>query len=152
MGGVTLVQMSNTTRDPALVHAYRQTEFRVVDQGFAFTLRIDQHCPELIARLAHFGVTEAAYLTAWNPRSESTAIARNKAAQRTLEAEVAYRGWRFLFGEGVGSDGIWPAEPSLLVLGIPFEAACGLGRKYGQNAIVTVRVDEGAVPRLVLLV
>ena len=152
MGGVTLVQMSNTTLDPALVHAYRRTEFRVADQGFAFTLRIDQHCPELIACLAHFGVTEAAYLTAWNPRSAPTTMARNKAAQRALEAEVASRGWRFLFGEGVGTDGSWAPEPSLLVVGISFEAACGLGRKYGQNAIVMARVDEGAVPKLVLLV
>jgi Protein of unknown function (DUF3293) len=52
----------------------------------------------------------------------------------------------------VGTDGSWAPEPSILVLGISFESACGLGRKYGQNAIVTARVDEGAVPKLVLLV
>ena len=102
--------------------------------------------------MQHFRATQAAYLTAWNPRSEPTTIARNEAAQRALEAEVAARGWRFLYGEGAGCDGGWALEPSLLVLAIPFDAACGLGRKYGQNAIVCARSDDGAVPQLVLLV
>jgi len=35
-------------------------------------------------------------------------------------------------------------------LGISREAACALGRKFGQNAIVFV--DEDAIPRLEMLV
>ena len=144
--------MADTTLEPGLIDHYRRTEYRVADQGFSFTMRIDQPCAALLECMKHFLVTEAAYLTAWNPRSEPTTMARNQAAQRALEAEVVSRGWRPLFGEGVGTDGSWAPEPSLLVLGISIEAACGIGRKYGQNAIVAARADEEAVPRLILLV
>jgi hypothetical protein len=137
--------------DPDLVEHYRRTEYRVADSGFAFTLRVDQPCAALLECMRHFQVTAVAYLTAWNPGSEPTADARNEAAQRALEEEIASRGWRFLYGEGVGADASWAPEPSLLVLGIPLEAACGLARKYGQNAIVTARPEDGAVPKLVLL-
>lgn len=144
--------MVTTTLDPGRIDHYRRTEYRVADAGFTFTMQIDAPCEALLECMQHYQVTDAAYLTAWNPRSEPTDTARNQAAQRALEAEVAARGWRSLFGEGVAQDGGWPAEPSILVLGISLEAARGVGRKYGQNAIVTVRSDDGAVPRLVLLV
>ena len=138
--------------NPTLVEHYRRTEYRVADGGYNFTLHIDQACAVLLDCLQHFNVTEAAYLTAWNPRSEPTSSARNEAAQRALASEVLERGWRLLYGEGVGADASWAPEPSLLVLGIAFDAACGLGRKYGQNAIVYARAAGGAVPQLVLLV
>jgi hypothetical protein len=138
--------------DSSLVEQYRRTEYRVADEGYSFTLHVDQACSALLECLRHFKVTEAAYITAWNPRSEPTSSARNEAAQRALASEVLERGWRLLYGEGVGADAGWPPEPSLLVLGIAFEAACGLGRKYGQNAIVYARAAGGAVPQLVLLV
>lgn len=136
----------------SLLEHYRRTEYRVAGSGYAFTLHIDQPSAELLACMRQFQVAEVAYLTAWNPRSEPTPAARNEAAQRTLEAEVAARGWRFLYGEGVGLDPAWPPEPSLLVLGMSLDAARGLGRKYGQHALVYARADEGAVPQLVLLI
>ena len=138
--------------EPTLVEHYRRTEYRVADGGYSFTLHVDQVCAALLDCMQHFKVTEAAYITAWNPRSEPTSSARNEAAQRALASEVLERGWRLLYGEGVGADARWAPEPSLLVLGIAFEAACGLGRKYGQNAIVYARAAGGAVPQLVLLV
>ena len=138
--------------NPTLVEHYRRTEYRVADGGYSFTLQIDQACAALLDCMRHFKVTEAAYITAWNPRSEPTSSARNEAAQRALASEVLERGWRLFYGEGVGADASWAPEPSLLVLGIAFEAACGLGRKYGQNAIVYARAAGGAVPQLVLLV
>jgi hypothetical protein len=39
-------------------------------------------------------------------------------------------------GEGIGDDGVWPPERSVLVLGIEREAALQLGRRFGQRAIV----------------
>ncbi len=138
--------------DPTLVEHYRRTEYRVADAGYAFTLHVDQACAALLECMQHFKVSAAAYITAWNPRSEPTSSARNEAAQRALASEVIERGWRLLYGEGVGADASWAPEPSLLVLGIAFDAACGLGRKYGQNAIVYARAAGGAVPQLALLV
>jgi hypothetical protein len=39
-------------------------------------------------------------------------------------------------GEGIGVDGTWPPERSILVLGIEREAAVQLGGRFGQVAIV----------------
>jgi len=52
---------------------------------------------------------------------------------------------------GVGRDprGEWPAEPSVLVLGISRREAEILGRSYEQNAVVFV--ERGGAPELVLL-
>ena len=39
-------------------------------------------------------------------------------------------------GEGIGDDGTWPPERSLLVLGIDHAGAVQLGHRFGQRAIV----------------
>jgi hypothetical protein len=144
--------MPDTTLDPALIEAYRRTSFRVTDAGFSFAMSIDQPCEALLECMRRCNVTEAAYFTAWNPRSEPTPRQINEAAQRELEARLQSQEWHFLAGEAVGSDGSWLPEPSILVLGMPAATASALAREYGQNAMVTARVDHGAVPRLVLLI
>ena len=144
--------MTDTTLDPVLIEAYRRTSFRVADAGFSFAMHIDRPCEALQECMRRCNVTEAAYFTAWNPRSEPTPREINEAAQRELEAKLRSQGWRFLAGQGVGSDGNWPPEPSILVLGMPAATASALAREYGQNAIVTARADDGANPKLVLLV
>ena len=129
--------------------AYRRTDFRVAERGWDFVLRIDE--PSSVLALCHeaFGVTRSAYLTAWNPRSEPTALEINQSAQRALEAELTAAGFSWLRGEGVDPSGQWPGEPSVLVLGIAAEDAARLGRAYGQNAIVVAGRD--AVARLVMV-
>ena len=47
-------------------------------------------------------------------------------------------------GEGIGDNGTWPAEQSVLVLGIELEHAVQLGRRFGQRAIVYGRVGGRA--------
>ncbi len=135
----------------ALINAYRRTHYHVADQRQSFTMMIDQPCGALQECLRRFQVAEAAYVSAWNPRSEPTDTATNDRAQRALLAEIAMHGWVALQGEGIDPAGQWPPEPSVLVLGIPRARACELGRSYGQNAIVIVNTDDGAVPRLMLL-
>jgi hypothetical protein len=135
-----------------LVSAYRRTHYRVADQGYAFTLLIDQPCLALQECMVRTQVSEAAYVTAWNPRSVPTSQEANDMAQRSLLAELATQDWPLLHGAGVDPDGHWPPEPSLLILGISREQASELGRSYGQNAIVAASVSDAATPRLVLLV
>lgn len=133
----------------ALVAAYRRTEFRVADRGWAFVLCVDEPSSVLAACHEAFGVTRSAYITAWNPRSEATSREVNEAAQARLEAELASAGLSFLRGEGVDPSGEWSGEPSVLVLGISGDEAQRLGRTFGQNAIVVAGRD--ALARLVML-
>ncbi|MGH8720503.1 MAG: DUF3293 domain-containing protein, partial [Burkholderiales bacterium] len=52
-------------------------------------------------------------------------------------------------GEGRDPQQEWPAEPSVLVVGIARAEAEVLGRGYEQNAIVFV--EKGKAPELVML-
>ena len=56
-------------------------------------------------------------------------------------------GFCFYHGEGKGDDGAWPAEPSLLILGVGEDEAAALARRFGQAAFVYG--DRGAAARLV---
>ena len=129
--------------------AYRRTEFRVADRGWSFVLKVDQPSSVLAACHEAYGVTCSAYLTAWNPCSEPTALEINRSAQLRVETELTAAGLPFIRGEGVDPSGRWPGEPSVLVLGISGDDAQRLGRAYGQNAIVAAGQD--AVARLVIL-
>jgi hypothetical protein len=120
---------------PELERAYRATAYRVEGPDGRFSIHIGQTCPELDALLTLTHTTTWAYITACNPRSVPTADAQNQARQRELEERVRAR-FRFYRGEGVGDDGKWPPEPSLLVLGIDGDTAARLGREFGQHAVV----------------
>ncbi len=66
-----------------------------------------------------------------------------------METELRADGLLLIAGVGVDPTGEWPAEASVLVLGITLERAIGVGHRYGQNAIVWM--DGDAVPQLVFL-
>ena len=128
---------------PALIAAYQQAEYVVHGRC---TLRIGRRSPALDALLDEHGAASAAFVTAANPRSEKRSEAENRAALAALEASLA---WPFYRGEGRDPDGEWPAEPSLLVVGIARGEAEALGRALDQNAIVFA--ERGGAPELVLL-
>jgi hypothetical protein len=121
----------------ALLEAYRRTTFVVADTpNGRLSLRVGQHCAELEALLAIHGVTTWAYVTAFNPGSLPLSAEENAGRQRRLVSSVARLGLASYPGEGVGDDGRWPPEPSLLILGITREAAGKLGSEFGQLAVV----------------
>lgn len=99
-------------------------------------MRIDQACPELDALLLEEGVNEASFITAWNPYGKTLAPGKNNKAHKELLAILRQDGWKAIEGVGEGLVGDWPAERSVLVIGIPLEAASEIGRRFGQNAIV----------------
>ncbi|MBA2354092.1 MAG: DUF3293 domain-containing protein [Acidobacteria bacterium] len=131
----------------ALVAAYRRTEYRVEDRGYAFVLRVDE--PSAALRVCHdeFAVRCSAYLTAWNPRSQPTARDVNRAAMQRLEADLHAQRLPYLQGIGVDPAGDWRAEPSLLVLGADQGTALVLAQRYAQHAILCTEAD--ATPRLI---
>jgi hypothetical protein len=68
----------------------------------------------------------------------------NVRRQQELIKAVQDRGLAYLDGEGIGEDATWPAEPSILILGIQADDARALGRQFGQLAIVVGRTGQPA--------
>jgi hypothetical protein len=122
--------------DPSLFEAYRRTTFIAETPRGRLALRIGVRSAHLDALLASVGATTWAYVTAWNPGSVRRSDEENERRQRELAQGVADRGLIAYTGEGIGDDGEWPREPSLLILGIARAQAIQLGRRFGQVAIV----------------
>jgi hypothetical protein len=134
---------------PTLITAYRATHYCVTGVAEAFVLRIDQHSPDLAGCHDQYRVSTSAFLTAYNPLSQPTPEAANEAAQQRLVLRLQACGYQYLEGLGLDPSGDWPAEPSLLVLGISLDEARSIGTEFAQNGFVWAAAD--AVPRLVLL-
>jgi hypothetical protein len=132
---------------PDLIAAYRSTDYQA-DASPTVTLRIDLHDPDVDALLVGRGVETAAFLTAFNPLSEPTGNAANARAQGCLVHDLATLGIAHIAGRGIGHDGTWPPEPSVLALGISRISAEELARRYHQNAFLWVQ--RGTAPELVL--
>ena len=81
--------------------------------------------------------------------STTALYARLRIAGATAR-DALVRADAFLFeGEALDPNGVWPAEPSVLALGIALATARDLGIRFRQNAILFA--DDDAVPRLVWL-
>jgi len=144
--GVVARHMSGFSEE--LLRAYLQTEFCFsVPEHVDCRLVIGEACPELAALMID-GAGTAAVLTAFNPRSQPTAVEDNADAQRALRADLEDGGWTIFEGAGRGRTGEWPPEPSFLVIGISFGDAGHLAAKFGQNAIAFSGLD--GIPRLVI--
>jgi len=148
-GEVHVQPNSPTELNPELVSAYRAAEYHVTGVVPHFAMRVDEPSPPLAALHAARGATCSALLTACNPASEAQRHDENVAAQRRLAARLAAAGVDWVDALGVDPSGHWPAEPSVLVLGLDPASAMSLARDFGQNALLWAGVD--ATPRLLLL-
>jgi putative PIN family toxin of toxin-antitoxin system len=128
---------------PRTLRAYQKALYVVLGGP---VLRLGERNAELETLLEAQAAVTAAFVTAANPRGEPRSHAANQAAMAELQAALA---WPFYPGEGRDPEGRWPAEPSLLIVGIPRGEAEALGRRFGQNAIVFV--EKAGAPELVLL-
>lgn len=128
-----------------LIDAYRAAEY-VVFANPDLVLRVGAPAPGLDALLERHGAASAAFVTAANPRGVQRGAPENDAAMAALRACLT---WPVHAGEGRDPRRRWPAEPSLLVVGIPRMEAEALGRRFAQNAIVFA--EKGRIVELVLL-
>ena len=135
------------TRELECWRAYETTRFCVEDGARRVCFMAGSRSSKLDALLRRHGADHWAFLTAWNPGSVSLPRNANDTRQRELENQLAADGYTLLRGKGVGKDPEWPAEDSVLVLGIPRRQAVTMGRRFGQLAIVAGR--RGSPPRLV---
>jgi hypothetical protein len=131
---------------PDLEHAYRQALY-VVFGAPDLVLRIGEPNAELDALLDADGAAGAAFLTAANPNGMLQSGAENEIARLALHQVLADAGYSCYVGEGRDPAGRWPAEPSILAVGISRHEAAVIGRSYEQNALVFI--ERGAAPELV---
>lgn len=131
-------------RRKELERAYHQTTYAA---AIPLRLRIGEKNLLLDAFLTDLGATCFSYLTAWNPRSTPRSEDENRAAQEELTALLREAGYEVFVGAGEADDGSFPAEPSLLVPGLPREEALALARRYEQDAFVSG--ETGKAPMLV---
>jgi len=127
-----------------LMEAYRRTSFQAETPVGHLAIRVGQGCPPLDALLALHGAEGWAFITACNPGSVRLSDAENGARMRALHGTIAARGLIAFDGQGVPDCDDWQPEPSLLVLGLPPDAALDIGRQFGQLAIVLGRRGEPA--------
>jgi len=103
----------------------------------------------LEALLQETGADTAAFVTAANPGGILADAGENALSTEALHRAQEQAGYTCLAGEGRDPQDEWPAEPSVLVLGISRGEAEILGRSYEQSAIVFV--ERGCPPELLLL-
>jgi hypothetical protein len=133
---------------PELAAAYENAQY-VVFAARDLVLKVGKASRELDELLEFHGAETAAFVTAANPRGARRSGERNAAAAAALGDLVAAAGYPRYMGEGRDPRGEWPAEPSLLVVGIYRENALALGRLFEQNAIVFV--ERGKAPELMFI-
>lgn len=135
-----------------LLQAYRETDYWCagLNDRNPVCLRIGQAQSALKVIYQIFQVDCAAFITACNPLSQALSDAENDLRQQRLLAEIRQAGYTGLIGEGRPWRPGWKPEASWLIPGMPLEAACAIGQRYQQNAIVWVGAD--CVPQLQVLV
>jgi len=124
----------------ALLDAYKATDFPIVDP--AITLRVGQPSAQMDAELCAKSATRASVVTAYNPFSEDTDPRANDLRQQMLRSALQSAGLDVRVAEGRDPSGIWPPEPSLLVMGTDPTLEVRLLRDYEQHAIVVIGQGE----------
>ena len=137
---------------PELLASYKNADYVVFGHQRGspeLVIRIDRVNPALDEILTHNEAASAAFVTACNPRGEKKTYEENEAAAAALRASPALIGYAWFKGEGRDPEGRWPAEPSLLIVGIARKEATQLGEVLNQNAIVFI--EKGGKPELIVL-
>jgi hypothetical protein len=131
--------------DERLLEAYRKTSYVADTPAGRLCIRIGGAHPVLDALLTARGLRHWAFVTAHNPLSCPSSAGQNRVRHARLEAEVRARGLEAFQGEGIGDDAAWPAEASLLILGMSRADASALGHAHAQHAVVWGGIGEVAM-------
>lgn len=135
-------------RTAALDAAFRATCYRVDSMAGEFDLRIGVVNPRFDDFLRAQGVRCWGLITAHNPggvRRDEHNAARQQALLRRLDD----LSWRWFAACNLADGGDWPAEPSVLIVGVGETELRALAAEFSQAAIVCGEV--GCAPRLVWL-
>lgn len=119
-----------------LMQAYKNALYVARLPHATIELRVGEPCPLLADWLVAQGVKTAAFLTAFNPRSEVLSLQENESRHAQLLAAIAQLGLPACDGYGTDEGGDWPREISALVTGITLAQAMLLAEKFAQNAFL----------------
>jgi hypothetical protein len=117
-----------------LLELYAATRYEVHLPHGTVVLRHGELSPAIDALLTP-AAPSWAFITAWNPGSRRLSRPVNEQRQRALIRELSGR-FRLFPGAGTADDGSWPAELSVLALGISEAEALERGRAWGQVAVL----------------
>lgn len=134
--------------DNTLVSAYQNAEY-VVFADTEFVMLVAKYSETLHQTMTKKQITQAAFISAYNPYSEILDEPENHTRHSALSEELSDLGLGFIEGLGRDKEGQWPSEKSVLVLNISNVTARMIGNKFGQNAILWI--GEDAIPQLLLL-
>jgi len=138
-----------STLPEELVSNYLAAQYQVWIDTSLVVLQIGCQSAPLAALLQATGNRSAIYVTAYNPASKLVSPEENQSAMVRLYETLASHSNHIYRGAGIDPSGEWPAEESLLALGIDLPLARRIGSEFGQNAIIWI--DSAAIPHLVLL-
>lgn len=136
--------MAKTTE---LEAAYRATTYRVFLPGGFADLRIGQTNETLNCWLETAGCSNFAIISAYNPGSQRTDVAKNAERQSQLECDLLEGNYEPYAGENLPDDDSGLLEESCFVADIALEDACALAEDFGQIAIVYGSAD--GIPGLI---
>ena len=88
---------SAKTIHPGLIRAYREAKY-VIEADDQITMRIGQANQHLAKVLKSHNVTTAAFITAFNPYSETLSDQENHKAQSSLNVDIKSRGYSVING------------------------------------------------------
>jgi peptidoglycan/xylan/chitin deacetylase (PgdA/CDA1 family) len=128
--------------DPALLGAYRRTDYTAGEGPGPAVTRIGRRSASTDALLRRMGARQGAFVTAWNPYSQPMPRGWN---DRML-ARLREAARRLPFAEGWGHGRGW-SERHLLIAADPRRVR-RLARRFRQHAIIAVRI--GAPARMVV--
>lgn len=137
-----------------LLQAYTETDYLVMSEEVGgiqgrFSLNIGVASLPLRHLYNRYHAHCAAFITAFNACSQPQSDDTNLSHQSSLRAWLQAREYVFFPGVGAGWSGVWPEEPSFLVLAMPLRRAREVGNMYNQNAVLWC--DHDTVPQLVVL-
>ncbi|WP_342804633.1 DUF3293 domain-containing protein [Alteromonas sp. M12] len=138
--------------DNDLLTAYKNAEYVVFADGLAdnqFVMLVDKYCDALQRLMYQKDCKQAAFITAYNPRSHLLPESQNRNAHTHLKNQIQQLGFKFINGQGQDPKGHWPAEKSLLVLNIDKHQAMNIAKQWGQNALIWI--EDDAIPNLLLI-
>ncbi len=132
--------------DESLRLKYLDTDYIISDDP-PLLMRISEQSDDLRVLLGSMGVESAAFITAWNPRSEQLTDAENDDRQGVLLTDIEKLRLNYLVGYSQRED--W-REYSYLVLGIQEDQATEMAIRYEQNAYVWI--GPAGIPKLITTV
>jgi Protein of unknown function (DUF3293) len=141
--------MSDTVVLDDKISAYTKTNYTVLSEMGDFTFNVGKYSPILNELHASKKTQSSAFITAFNPHGTACDVASNLEANKRLLQSLKKLGYHLIEGAGVDPEGLWPPEPSFLVIGIDQQTAELIGKEFHQDAIIWIGRD--AMPRLVLL-